>query len=350
MAMTTTPPSGEPGEPEAHGSDGRQGGRRGRDGRIRRVWKRRSSRLAVGVAAAAVALTATAVALAQGIGTFRDVPDNHYAYDAVQWAVQNRITLGCRDGTYFCPERTVNRSESVTFLHRYHNNMISPLENRVRALEGRPAQGPTTTLDPNAGFGNQPTATTTTAPPRKYTVRGTQNTERSFTNLVAGQYDAVFTLEAVKAATAHDEPSNERSTDNSGDCQTLVPDQDLADAGTFEDVTLIRVEYRDRNSSVWKTHAVSQLQLTGANTSSDMTQLPAAGYLVSTTPASAGTPIIVEDVPGRLPLSGSLRVSAYMADNTIDRGGNNAPCDTDADHDRTTKYAFDWGLVLTEKR
>ena len=52
-------------------------------------------------------------------------------------------------------------------------------------------------------------------------------------------------------------------------------------------------------------------------------------------------------MPGRLPLSGSLRVSAYMADNTINRG-NNAPCDTDADDDRTTNYAFDWGLVLTE--
>ena len=82
MAMTTTPPSEEP---EAHGSDGRQGGRRGRDGRLRRVWERRASRLAVGVVAAAVALTAAAVALAQGIGTFRDVPANHYAGDAVQW-------------------------------------------------------------------------------------------------------------------------------------------------------------------------------------------------------------------------------------------------------------------------
>ena len=62
MAMTTTPSSGEP---EAHGSDGRQSGRRGRDGRLRRVWQRRASRLAVGMAAAAIALTATA----SGAGT-----------------------------------------------------------------------------------------------------------------------------------------------------------------------------------------------------------------------------------------------------------------------------------------
>ena len=339
MATTTTPPSGEP---EAHGSDGSQGGRRGRDGRLRRVWERRASRLAVGVVAAAVALTAAAVALAQGIGTFRDVPDNHYAGDAVQWAVQNRITYGCRDGTYFCPERTVNRAESVTFLHRYNNNVVSPLESRVRALEGRPSTGSGT------GFRNQPPSTTTTAPPRKYTTRGNQNTVRSFT-LVSGTYDAVFTLEAVKAAIAHDEPRNERSTDNGGDCQAELTDQDLAVEATFEDVVLIQVEYRDRSSGVWKTHAVSALQLTGENTSTNTTMLPSAASLVSTIPDSAGIPVIVEDVPGRLPVSGSLRVSAYMADNTIDRGGNDEPCDTDTDRDRTTNYAFDWGLVLTER-
>ena len=331
MAMTTTPSSGEP---EAHGSDGRPGGRRGRDGRLRRLWQRRTSRLAVGVAAAAVALTVAAVALAQGIGTFRDIPDNHYARDSVQWAVQNGITVGCRDGTYFCPERTINRAESVTFLHRYNNNVVSPLEHRVRVLESGSSTGSGT------GFGNQPPSTTTTAPPRKYTTRGNQNTVRSFT-LVAGEYDAVFTLEAIKAATDHDEPSND------------IPTSCQADAGapaSNEDVILIQVEYRDRSSSVWKTHAVSALQLDGPNTTTDTTHLPSADSLVSTTPASAGTPVIVEDVPGRLPLSGSLRVSAYMDDNTIRRSGNNTPCDTDGDNDRTTRYAFDWGLVLTEKR
>ena len=340
MATTTTPPSGEPG---AHGSDGRQGGRR--DGRLRRVWQRRASRLAIGVAVAAVALTGAALALAQGIGTFRDIPDNHYARDSVQWAVQNGITVGCRDGTYFCPERTVNRAESVTFLHRYNNNVVGPLANRVRALES----GTTTTPTGNTGFGSQPPSTTTTAPPRKYVTNGNQGTVRSFT-LVSGEYDAVFTLEAVKPATDHDEPRNERSTDNGGDCQELTPDQNLpTDDATFEDVILIQVEYRDRSSSAWKTHAVSELKLEEANTGSDTTNLPAAGYLVSTTPASAGSLVIVEDVPGRLPVSGSLRVSAYMADNTIDRGGNNAPCDTDSGPDRTTNYAFDWGLVLTER-
>lgn len=303
--MITTPPSGEP---EAHGSDGRQGGRRGRDGRLRRVWKRRASRLAVGVLAAAVALTAAAVALAQGIGTFRDVPDNHYARDAVQWASQNSITYGCRDGTYFCPERTVNRAESVTFLHRYHNNVISRLESRVRALES----GSVRTPDSNTGFGNQPTPTT--VPLRQFTTRGTQHQTRSF-NLPAGVYEAVFTLEATKAAAAHNQDSDD----------------------ALEPVTRIQVEYRENSSSAWKTYAVSSLMLADAT-------LPVADTLFRQAPATGTVDVEIANVPGRLPTSGQIRVSAYMADDTI------TPTDADTDPDRTTKYDFSWGIILTEKR
>lgn len=305
MAMTTTPPSGEP---EAHGSNGRQGDRRVRHGRLRRVWERRASRLAVGMGVAAVALTAAAVALAQGIGTFRDVPDDHYARDAVQWAVQNGITVGCRDGTYFCPETTVNRAQSVTFLHRYQNNVIRSLENRVRALEG----GSVGTPDPNAGFGNQPASTT--VPLRKYTTRGTQHQTRSF-NLPAGVYEAVFTLEATKAAADHN--------------------QDTDDA--TEPVTLIQVEYRENSSSAWKTFAVSDLKLEDGT-------VPAADALFKQAPASGTDDVEVANVPGRLPTSGQIRVSAYMADDTI------TPNDADTDPDRTTRYDFSWGIILTEKR
>ena len=310
--MTTTPPSGEP---EAHGSDGRQGGRRGRDGRLRRVWARRASRLVVGLAAAAVALTAAAVALAQGVGTFRDMTDNHYALDAAQWAVQNRITFGCLDGTYFCPEETVSRGESVTFLHRYQNNVISPLENRVRALENRVRAlegGSVRTPDPNTGFENQPTPTT--VPLRKFTTRGTQHQARSF-NLPAGIYEAVFTLEATKAATDHNQDTD-------------------ADP---EAVTLIQVEYRENSSSAWKTYAVNTLNLASGT-------LPTAEALFQQAPATGTVDVEVANVPGRLPTSGQIRVSAYMADNTI------TPNDADSDPDRTTRYDFSWGIILTEKR
>jgi hypothetical protein len=260
------------------------------------------------MAIAAVALTAAAVALAQGIGTFRDVPANHYAHDSVQWAVQNGITVGCRDGTFFCPETTVNRAQSVTFLHRYQNNVIRPLENRVRALEG----GSVGTPDPNAGFGNQPTATT--VPPRQFTTRATQHQARSFT-LPAGVYEAVFTLEATKAAADHNQDT----------------DTDL------EPVTLIQVEYRESSSTAWKTYAVSSLKL-------DSGTLPAADALFRQAPASGTVDVEIANVPGRLPTSGQIRVSAYMADNTI------TPNDADSDPDRTTRYDFSWGIILTEKR
>jgi len=261
------------------------------------------------------------VALAQGIGAFRDIPDNHYARDSVQWAVQNGITVGCRDGTYFCPERTVNRAESVTFLHRYNNNVIGPLENRVRALEGRVVQTPGTTFDPNAGFGNEPTPTT--LPLRKFTTRGTQaTTARSF-NLPAGVYEAVFTLEAAKAAADHNQ-------------------DDDTDA---EPVTLIQVEYRE-SGGAWKTYAVDTLKLE-SDTESDT--LPAANALFQQVPASGTEDVEVANVPGRLPTSGQIRVSAYMADNTITTPSKPSG-DDDSDPDRTTKYNFSWGIILTEKR
>ena len=310
--MNTTPPSGEP---EAHGSDGRQGGRRGRDGRLRRVWARRASRLVVGVVAATVALTAAAVALAQGIGTFRDVPDNHYAFDAAQWAVQNRITFGCFDGTNFCPDRTVSRGESVTFLYRYQNNVISPLENRVRALEGGSVQTP----GPSAGFENQPTPTT--VPLRQFTTRGTQHQARSF-NLPAGIYEAVFTLEATKAAAAHNQDS---------------------DPETVEPVILIQVEYRENSSSAWKTYAVNALKLE-LDLDTPATTLPTAEALFRQAPATGTVDVEIANVPGRLPTSGQIRVSAYMDDNSI------TPHDADTDDERTTRYDFSWGIILTEKR
>jgi hypothetical protein len=265
------------------------------------------------VVAAAVALTAAAVALAQGIGQFRDVPDNHYARDAVEWAIQNNVTYGCRDGTYFCPETTVNRAESVTFLYRYHNNVIRQLENRIRALESGSVQG----SNPNTGFGNEPTPTT--VPLQQFTTRGTQHQARSF-NLPAGVYEAVFTLEATKAATYHN--------------------QDTDDA--LEAVTLIQVEYRE-SGGAWKTFAVSTLNLGGTGGGT----LPTAAALFQQAPATGTVDVEIANVPGRLPTSGQIRVSAYMDDDSITTKGKG---DDDNDDDRTTKYDFSWGIILTEKR
>jgi len=70
---------------------------------------------------------------------FDDVPTGHYAYDAVEWAVTHGITAGCGDGTDFCPEKTVNRAQVVTFLKRYDDWV----------LNGRPS--PTSGLDSGIG-------------------------------------------------------------------------------------------------------------------------------------------------------------------------------------------------------
>ena len=336
--MTTTSPSSEP---EAHGSDGGQDGRRERDGRLRRVWRRRTARLAVGVVAAAVALTAAAVALAQGIGPFRDVGNNAFYSDSVEWAADNRITQGCRDGTYFCPERTTNRAESVTFLYRYHYNVVDPrldiIEANINRLQSQPTTTPTPTTPPTPTTVFVPAPTTTTVAPRKFVLKGTQSDTRTIPS-VRGRYNAVLTLEATKAAAAHDEPNNDRPAA----CQTtLVPNQNPA-AG--EGVTLIQVEYQDRISDAWKTYAVSSLKLDGDN-------LPATGSLFKVVPANETYRLLLEDVPGRLPPAGKIRVSAYMADNAMNRGTSDTPkCDADTEPDRTTRYAFNWGIVLTEIR
>ena len=81
--------------------------------------------LAVFATAAVVAsLAVVGTAAAQFGPRFDDVPQGHYAYAAIDWAVDNKITRGCGDGTNFCPERTLNRAQMVTFLKRYHDKFV----------------------------------------------------------------------------------------------------------------------------------------------------------------------------------------------------------------------------------
>ena len=80
----------------------------------------------LGVAAATAVVASLAVAgtvAAQTSRLFDDVPRGHYAYDAIEWAVENGITEGCGDGTNFCPTKTLNRAQMITFLKRYHDKL-----------------------------------------------------------------------------------------------------------------------------------------------------------------------------------------------------------------------------------
>ena len=71
---------------------------------------------------AAVALMIPTAAL--GHHVFDDVDDGRFYADPVEWAFDNAITTGTSD-TMFSPERDVTRGEVVTFLFRYHENLVA---------------------------------------------------------------------------------------------------------------------------------------------------------------------------------------------------------------------------------
>ena len=56
----------------------------------------------------------------KGSGTipFRDVSGTSYYYDAVRWAVEEKITSGTGEDT-FSPDMVIDRAQAVCFLHRY---------------------------------------------------------------------------------------------------------------------------------------------------------------------------------------------------------------------------------------
>lgn len=53
----------------------------------------------------------------QPVNPFTDVKEGDYYYDAVQWAVKNKVTDGT-SATKFSPDKTCTRAEAVTFLWR----------------------------------------------------------------------------------------------------------------------------------------------------------------------------------------------------------------------------------------
>ena len=70
------------------------------------------------IAVTVAILAAAGTVAAQSAQRFDDVPTDHYAYDAINWMVDNGITVGCGDGTNFCPEKPLNRAHVAAFLYR----------------------------------------------------------------------------------------------------------------------------------------------------------------------------------------------------------------------------------------
>ena len=67
-----------------------------------------------------VAVPATAVAQSQ---RFPDVPVDHYAFEAVEWAAEVGVTTGYTDGT-FKPERPLIKRHAVVFMERYYDEIL----------------------------------------------------------------------------------------------------------------------------------------------------------------------------------------------------------------------------------
>jgi hypothetical protein len=55
---------------------------------------------------------------------FGDVPDSNVFHDDISWVKDAGITLGCGDGTNYCPESSVTRGQMAAFLRRTAENQV----------------------------------------------------------------------------------------------------------------------------------------------------------------------------------------------------------------------------------
>ena len=79
--------------------------------------------VAVGLSVVAAVMAAPgATAIAQG-QRFPDVPADHYASEAVEWAAAAGVTTGYNDGT-FKPQRPLNKRHAVVFMERYYDEIL----------------------------------------------------------------------------------------------------------------------------------------------------------------------------------------------------------------------------------
>ena len=81
---------------------------------------------AVMVVSLVVAVPATAVAQSQ---RFPDVPPDHYAFEAVEWAAEVGVTTGYTDGT-FKPQRPLIKRHAVVFMERFYDEILGTEESQ----------------------------------------------------------------------------------------------------------------------------------------------------------------------------------------------------------------------------
>ena len=111
------------------------------------------------------ALAATAVAQAQ---RFPDVPPDHRAFEAVEWAAEVGVTTGYGDGT-FRPGQPLSRWQARVFLERFYDDVLGA-DGDDSFTHASFTRGDMMQLlkaiNDGDGSGSEPEPTTTTQPPQ----------------------------------------------------------------------------------------------------------------------------------------------------------------------------------------
>lgn len=76
---------------------------------------------------AAVSLVAVGVAAGAATQRFTDVPEDHWAAEPIEWAVEAGIMRARGDGTVFEPDKSVTRAKLAQILYR-HNEWVKNRE------------------------------------------------------------------------------------------------------------------------------------------------------------------------------------------------------------------------------
>ena len=84
--------------------------------------------------AAVVGLVGLGATAGFASSSFTDVEQDRYYTDAVEWAFDNGVTTGTSAAT-FSPEDPATRAQSVTFLHRYDENVVQPALDALDTLD-----------------------------------------------------------------------------------------------------------------------------------------------------------------------------------------------------------------------
>ena len=96
--------------------------------RRRSLWRSLSATALRALAATCVVAAGLAVAAAGATAAaqsqrFPDVPADHYAFEAVEWAAGAGVTTGYTDGT-FKPQRPLSKRHAVVFMQRYYDEIL----------------------------------------------------------------------------------------------------------------------------------------------------------------------------------------------------------------------------------